>query len=164
MGKPYCGYRICVYSFAVLAREILSMACATTPADAGIATAVGCTNLIAASFVMSVLSVIHAGRLGRAVASHVYSGRLPTVPLRRRGPLIADGSSGAAVGALSGYPGLINSVGASMTLAGAGLGGNSVPSALTHLEGTGSLSSLARIEAAGAFQTNGFGSALCSGR
>ena len=37
-------------------------------------------------------------------------------------------------------------------------------SALTHSEDTGSLSSLARIEAADAFQTNGFGSALCSAR
>lgn len=37
-------------------------------------------------------------------------------------------------------------------------------SALTHSEDTDSLSSLARIEAADAFQTNGFGLALCSAR
>ena len=38
------------------------------------------------------------------------------------------------------------------------------PSALNHSEDTGSLSSLARTEAADAFQTNGFGSGLCSAR
>ena len=38
------------------------------------------------------------------------------------------------------------------------------PSALTHTDRAGSLSSLAIIEAADAVQTNGFGSALCSAR
>ena len=37
-------------------------------------------------------------------------------------------------------------------------------SALTHSDAAGSLSSLARMEAADAFQTKGFGSALCSAR
>ncbi len=37
-------------------------------------------------------------------------------------------------------------------------------SALAHTDRAGSLSSLARIEAAKAFQTNGLGSALCSAR
>jgi hypothetical protein len=37
-------------------------------------------------------------------------------------------------------------------------------SALTHSDDAGSLSSLAKIEAADAFQTKGFGSALCSAR
>jgi hypothetical protein len=37
-------------------------------------------------------------------------------------------------------------------------------SAVTHTDGTGSLSSLARIDAAEAVQTNGLGLALCSVR
>lgn len=39
-----------------------------------------------------------------------------------------------------------------------------ITSALTHSDDTGSLSILAKIEAADAFQTKGFGSALCSVR
>jgi two-component system cell cycle response regulator CtrA len=41
---------------------------------------------------------------------------------------------------------------------------NITPSALTHSAGSGSLSSLARIDAAEAFQMRGLGSALCSAR